>query len=160
MSVFLESLPNKKQGKECALFIERIFLTLIRGVEIFLPLDDLWFPFHLSCDPYSFWICGIQGISHPHQPMVQNSLYLWKAKGNTFQLLFLQLDILNISYFFQDTDHYICTQNGTLVCLPGWSVESELCTVPTCNPECVFHQVSANSKLCILETLGIIKGLF
>lgn len=40
----------------------------------------------------------------------------------------------------KESDHYICTSNGTILCLPGWSGEHASCSVPICRPQCVPHQ--------------------
>lgn len=36
----------------------------------------------------------------------------------------------------KETDHYICDEHGYIRCLPGWTNEHKLCTVPKCDYEC------------------------
>jgi len=36
----------------------------------------------------------------------------------------------------KETDHYICDEHGYIRCLPGWTNEHLLCTVPQCGYDC------------------------
>ena len=43
---------------------------------------------------------------------------------------------------FQESDHYICSTDKTIICLQGWSEPDKLCRTPICE----FEDLESNTK--------------
>ena len=47
----------------------------------------------------------------------------------------------------QESDHYICTSDAQIICLPGWSEPERLCRTPVCR----FHDLQGEEDTDVVS---------
>ena len=52
---------------------------------------------------------------------------------------------------FQESDHYICSTDKTIICLQGWSEPDKLCRTPICEFEDLESNTKKERKLAIVD---------